>query len=113
MADVQIPPPQYVEEALDDLEKLDNSARQRVVSAMLNTARMIVESGGKYGKPLGNQNSSCLANCRKVKVGNIRVVYRRIKKDNGMQVIVIGARADKKVYKEAQRRLKKLGATKP
>ena len=65
---------------------------------------------GGYGKPLRNQNSSELAGLLKIKIKNvgIRIVYKLIRQDDVILIIIIGARADSEVYKEAEKRLKNL-----
>ena len=64
-----------------------------------------VNEGG-YGKPLGNKNGNDLTGLFKIKFQNsgLRVVYQLIVSDTVMKIIVISARTDEQVYKEAARR---------
>jgi mRNA interferase RelE/StbE len=66
------------------------------------------EEGG-YGKPLGNKAGTNLTNLMKIKFKNlgIRVVYKVERVDGVMKIIVISARADEQVYKEAAKRREK------
>ena len=64
---------------------------------------------GGYGKPLGNRTGNNLTNLLKIKFRNlgIRVVYKTIQIDGIMKIIVISARTDEQVYKEAGKRREK------
>ena len=64
---------------------------------------------GGYGKPLGNRTGNNLTNLLKIKFRNlgIRVVYKMIQIDGIMKIIVISARTDEQVYKEAGKRREK------
>lgn len=64
---------------------------------------------GGYGKPLGNKNGINLTNLLKIKFRNlgIRVVYKLEYVDDIMKIIVISARTDEAVYKEAAKRREK------
>ena len=64
---------------------------------------------GGYGKPLGNRTGNNLTNLLKIKFRNlgIRVVYKTIQIDGIMKIIVISARSDEQVYKEAGKRREK------
>ena len=64
---------------------------------------------GGYGKPLGNRTGNNLTNLLKMKFRNlgIRVVYKTIQIDGIMKIIVISARSDEQVYKEAGKRREK------
>lgn len=97
----------YIEEAEADLAELDGSVRAHVVKAIrkvLQNPLSKVEGG--YGDPLANRDDAQLAGLCKVKLRSdgIRVVYKAIEQDGEMIVIVIGARADGEVYREAHKR---------
>lgn len=96
---------EFIPEADLDLEKLDQGLRRQVLSAIYKTARMIAESGGHYGKPLGHQSKADLTGCYKIRVGHARVVYAKKFVDSRMIIVVIGVRDDKAVYREAAKRL--------
>lgn len=55
---------------------------------------------GGLGTPLGNKNGKNLTGFLKIKLlkSGLRVVYKLVKIENQMLIIVIGARADEEVY---------------
>ena len=67
-----------------------------------------MEEGG-YGKPLGNKIGINLTNLMKIKFRDIgiRVVYKIERIEGIMKIIVISARTDEQVYKEAAKRREK------
>ena len=67
-------------------------------------------SEGGYGKPLGNKSGINLTGCLKIKLLRlgIRIVYRLKRTEHGMQIIVVGVRADNEVYRIADERLKNM-----
>ena len=67
-----------------------------------------VQEGG-YGKPLGNKNGANLTNLLKIKFRDlgIRVVYKVERVENVMKIIVVSARTDEQVYREAAKRREK------
>ena len=99
----------YHEKAEKDLVTLGNSVSVRVIKAINRVAQNpLPQSEGGYGKPLGNNQSSKLAGCMKIKFKSIgiRVVYQLIREDTVMKIVIISIRDDNEVYKEAERRLK-------
>ena len=97
----------YLPEAERDLEKLDGSPRKAVLKAIKKVSEnpLPVSEGG-YGKPLGNKGGNNLTGLMKIKLrsAGIRIVYKIIRQDNDMYIIVIGAREDDEVYDIAQQR---------
>ena len=98
---------EFLEEAEKDMKKLDHSVRVQVLKGIKKVSQnpLPVEEGG-YGKVLGNKRGSNLTNLLKIKFRDlgIRVVYK-IERVNGvMKIIVVSARADEQVYKEASKR---------
>ena len=67
-----------------------------------------MEEGG-YGKPLGNKIGINLTNLMKITFRDIgiRVVYKIERIEGIMKIIVISARTDEQVYKEAAKRREK------
>lgn len=65
-----------------------------------------VEEGG-YGKSLGNKRENNLTNFMKIKFRElgIRVVNKIKRADGVMKIIVISARTDEQVYKQAVKRI--------
>ena len=101
----------YLPEAEKDLKDLDGSQRLLVLKAIKKVSinPLPMDEGG-YGKPLGNHTTSKLAGLLKVKLkaAGIRIVYKLIRTDTEMLVVVIGARGDDEVYKTAQKRTSNL-----
>lgn len=102
----------YLPEASDDLRKLDGSQRLMVRKAIEKVRQNpLPNTEGGYGKPLSHQSDNNLAGCCKIKLKNagLRIVYKIIRTDKEMLIIVIGARTDSAVYNDAQKRIEKYG----
>lgn len=101
---------EFLEEAEKDLKKLDHSVQIQVVKGIQKVSRnpLPVQEGG-YGKPLGNKTGFNLTNLLKIKFRDlgIRVVYKAIQVDNVMKIVVVSARTDEQVYKDAGKRREK------
>ena len=98
---------EFSPEASKDFDKLDGSQKELVAKAIKKTSQNpLPESEGGYGKPLGNHKDSKLAGCLKIKLkkSGIRIVYKLVRIENEMYIIVIGMRDDSEVYKEAEKR---------
>jgi len=101
----------YFKKAEKDLAALNNSVSVRVLKAINKVAlNPLPQSEGGYGKPLGNNQSSKLAGCMKIKLKSLglRVVYQLVRKDTVMKIVIISVRDDDDVYKEAERRINDL-----
>lgn len=100
----------YLPEAAKDLKELAGNQRIMVTKAINKVLEnpLPVSEGG-YGKPLGNKQGNNLSGFLKIKLksAGIRVVYKLVKIDGQMLVVVIGARADDEVYDVAQHRAEK------
>ena len=99
----------YFEKAEKDLATLNKSVSARVLKAINKVAlNPLPQSEGGYGKPLGNKRSSKLAGCMKIKLKSLglRVVYKLIREDEIMKIVIISIRDDDEVYKEAERRIR-------
>ena len=98
---------EFLEEAEKDLRRLDHSVQIQVIRGIRKVSQnpLPVQQGG-YGKPLGNKDGVNLTNLLKIKFRDlgIRVVYKVEVISTVMRIIVISARADEQVYKEARRR---------
>ena len=102
----------FLDEALQDLLKLDGSQRKRVLKAIERVrANPLPKSEGGYGTPLGNKMSYDLTGLLKVKLraDGIRVVYKVYRQEGMMLVVIIGVREDAEVYRDAARRKAQLG----
>lgn len=101
---------EFLEEAEKDMKKLDDSVRLQVLKGIRKVGQnpLSVQEGG-YGKPLGNRSGNNLTNLFKIKFRNlgIRVVYKVEQIEGVMKIIVISARNDEQVYKEAGKRREK------
>jgi mRNA interferase RelE/StbE len=66
---------------------------------------------GGYGKPLGNKGGTDLTGFLKIKLrgSGLRVVYKLVRTESEMLIVVVGARADDEVYETAEQRVKKYG----
>lgn len=98
---------EFLDEAEKDMKKLDHSAQIQVLKGLRKVSRnpLPAEESG-YGKPLGSKNGIHLTNLMKIKFRNlgIRVVYKVERVDGVMKIIVVSARTDEQVYKEAVKR---------
>lgn len=101
---------EFLDEAEKDMKKLDHSVQIEVLKGIRKVGKnpLPTEEGG-YGKALGNKNGINLTNFMKIKFRDlgIRVVYKIEYKDGVMKIIVVSARTDEQVYKEAEKRRNK------
>ncbi len=102
----------FLPEAKEDLKELAGNQRILVLKAIEKVRQnpLSIYEGG-YGKPLGNKNDNDLSGFLEIKLrgAGLRVVYKVIKTETEMLVVVIGARADDEVYQLAGKRIKKHG----
>ena len=97
-----------MEEAVTDMNDLDGSAKKQVDAAILKVSQNpLPKSEGGYGNPLGNKHDNNLTGLCKIKLLKlgIRVVYKLIRENDIMIVVVVAARADEEVYKIAAKRI--------
>lgn len=98
---------EFLDEAFNDLKSLDHSSQLQVIKGIQKVSKNPLPTyQGGYGKPLGNKNGCNLTNLLKIKFKDlgIRVVYKIEQIDTVMKIIVISARTDEQVYKEAHKR---------
>lgn len=102
---------EFSKAAKSDLQSLDHSQSIAVLKAIRKVATnpLPADEGG-YGKPLGNKPGSNLSGYLKIKLRKIgiRVVYRLIKEQGMMRIVIISVREDERVYKLLQERIKKI-----
>lgn len=101
---------ELTEEAWKDLKHIDGSVLPQVIKAINKVAANPEPANeGGHGHPLRNTDNSKLAGFYKIKLSKagIRIVYQTVFKKNKILVIIIAARADDYVYKEAERRIQK------
>ena len=99
---------EYIPEALDDLEKLDNSVQKIVLKAISKVRQNpLPQAEGGYGKPLGNKRGNNLTNLLKIKLkkSGVRIIYSVQKEARSMKIIIVGVRSGNEVYKDAQNRV--------
>lgn len=98
---------EFLKKAEKDMKKLDHSIQLQVLKGIRKVSQnpLPIEEGG-YGKPLGNKSGINLTNLLKIKFKDlgIRVVYKVERVNEVMKIIVISARTDEQVYKEAAKR---------
>lgn len=98
----------FMEQATEDLKSLDHSQRVQALKAIMKVStNPLPDSEGGYGKPLGNLRSGKLSGCCKIKMLKLglRVVYKLVREAGEMKIIVVAARSDDAVYREAERRI--------
>ena len=101
---------EFLDEARRDMKRLDHSAQIQVLKGIQKVAQnpVSIHEGG-YGKPLGHHNGNDLSGLFKIKFHDLglRVVYKTEIVDSRMKIIVVSARSDDQVYREAARRRSK------
>ena len=88
----------YLPEVHDDLASLNGASVKRVEKVI--EKKIINGDPDKLGKPLRKE----LADCRRYRVGDIRIVYKIFEKEVQVLVIAIGMRRDSEVYDTATTR---------
>ncbi len=102
--------PTWLPEAEQDMRDLDGSQRLLVRKAIAKVLQNpLPEAEGGYGKPLGSKGGANLTGLMKIKLrsAGLRVVYKVVRQDDNMLIIVVGAREDAEVYDEAEQRARK------
>ena len=99
----------YSDEAREDLKEFNIAQKRQINKAVFKvSANPLPQNEGGYGKPLGNTFGNNLTGLCKIvlKKMGIRVVYKLIRTETIMRIIVIAARADEEVYDIAAKRSK-------
>lgn len=100
----------YLPEAEKDFRSLARRQQLMVDKAIKKVkTNPLPQSEGGFGKPLGHKHGMNLTGFLKVKLRNegIRIVYRLVRVETRMLVVVIGMREDDEVYEIAHNRIKK------
>lgn len=100
----------YHKAVIKDVEKLDGSCKAQVIKAIQKVSQNPLPfTEGGYGKPLGNKENTNLTGCLKIKLkkSGLRVVYRLVRTELEMNVIVISVRSDNEVYELAEKRVQR------
>lgn len=98
----------YLPEVETDLKKLDHSQIVAVRKAINKVkTNPLPKSEGGYGNPLGHKKGNNLTGFFKIKLlkEGIRVVYKLIRTETAMVIIVVGIREDEEVYDIARKRI--------
>lgn len=98
----------YFKEAKKELLNLDHSQKLYVLKAIEKVSvNPLPNYEGGYGKLLSNNSSSKLAGYYKIKLLKlgIRIVYKLLREDKIMKIVVISIREDNTVYKLADKRI--------
>ncbi|MDF3933541.1 type II toxin-antitoxin system RelE family toxin [Pseudomonas citronellolis] len=88
----------YHEAVMGDLVRLGKVDARRILRAIAE--RIVDGEPDKLGKPLAGK----LAGCRRMRVGNTRIVYRVDGHRVEVLIIAVGARRDNEVYNLADKR---------
>lgn len=97
----------YLPEAEKDLQNLDGSSRLLTIKAISKVQENpLPQNEGGRGKPLGHKSGSNLTGFLKIKLKRIgiRVVYKLVRADNIVLIVVIGIRSDDEAYELAAQR---------
>ncbi|WP_201196665.1 type II toxin-antitoxin system RelE family toxin [Pseudomonas fluorescens] len=89
----------YHPEVQRDLDLLGAVAANRILDVI--EKRIMNGEPDKSGKPL----RANLAGCRRIRIGDTRIVYRVDGKAIQVLIVAVGARRDEEVYDAATRRL--------
>ena len=92
---------EYLPEAEKDLNSLSRAQQLMVLKAIARVQdNPLPQNEGGYGKPLGHKRGMNLTNLLKIKLrgAGIRVVYKLVKTEFQMLIIVVGVREDDDVY---------------
>jgi len=101
---------QYLPEVQKDLEALSRNqllvVRKAIKKVKVNP---LPQDEGGYGKPLGHKHGKNLTGFLKAKLRShgIRIVYKLIRTETKMLVVVVGMREDESVYELAKKRISK------
>ena len=101
----------YLLEAEKDYKSLSRRQQLLVDKAIKKVkTNPLPQNEGGYGKPLGHKRGTNLTGYLKVKLRGegIRIVYKLIRTETKMLVVVIGLREDDEVYETAQKKIRQL-----
>jgi mRNA interferase RelE/StbE len=89
----------YHHEVADDLEELGRYQARAVLKAI--ETRIRDGEPEKTGKPLSGE----LAGCRRIRTGDVRIVYRVHAGIIEVLIVAVGPRRDDEVYRSARKRI--------
>ena len=97
----------FLPEADKDLDRLTRKQQITVKKAIDKVqTNPLSQNDGGYGKPLGHRQGTDLTNLLKTKLAGegLRIVYRLIRAETAMLIVVIVIREDEEVYRIARQR---------
>ena len=97
----------YLPDARKDIKNLSRTQQILVEKAIKKVkTNPLPQSEGGYGKPLGHKQGTNLTNMLKIKLRGegLRIVYKLVRIETTMLVIVVGVREDEEVYELTERR---------
>ena len=92
---------EYTDAAKNDLKSFDKGQAGQIRKVIDRVSQNpLPKNEGGYGTPLGNKRGNDLTGLCRIKLLKlgIRVVYKIIRENGVMKIIVIAARADDEVY---------------
>jgi mRNA interferase RelE/StbE len=98
----------FESDAKKDFDNLDGSQKTQVAKAIDKVSQNpLPQSEGGYGKSLGNKGGNDLSGLLKIKLKRLglRVIYRLVRENEVMKIIVISVRTDDEVYTLAAKRI--------
>ena len=101
---------EFLPEARRDMHKLDGSQARKVARAIDKTQKNpLPRSEGGYGIELGIKGGVNLTNCCEIKLRGegLRAIYKLMRTEQEMLIIIVGVREDEDVYDRASQRIKK------
>lgn len=101
---------EYLPEVEKDMNRLSPQRQKLARKAIYKTRENpLPQNEGGYGKPLGSKYGLNLTNLLKIKLRGegLRIVYKLVRTESQMVVVVVGVRDDEEVYKSAYSRRKK------
>ena len=97
----------YRDEVKEDIKDFNSAQQRQIRKAIEKVSRNpLPQNEGGLGKPLGNKHGNNLTgHCKIVlKKSGIRVVYKLIRVDKIMKIVVVSVRSDNEVYDIAAKR---------
>lgn len=89
----------YLPEAVADLDALGKPDARKAIKVI--SERIANGEPDKAGKPLRKE----LAGCRRIRTGDIRIVYKVIEDKVQVLIVAVGPRRNNEVYDEAEKRV--------
>ena len=99
----------FLPEARKDMHKLEGNQARIVANALERVSdNPLPRNEGGYGIPLGMKGNINLTGFMEIKMrgADLRVIYKLIRTEKEMQIVIIGVHEDDRVYKQAQERIK-------